>query len=111
MGNACAQLDRKPVLITTLNSLASGNSLIFPIISDHNSNFIWGTNVTGATNTFVPRTLLCRARLVFRSDDSGTQFYYFIVVCEDNSSSLIVINQENLEFPDQWYAQDTRVRH
>jgi hypothetical protein len=56
--------------------------------------------------------MFCRARLVIKGDDRGEQYYYFIVVTPPGANSIAVtVDQNNLEFPDQWFAQDVRGAH
>jgi hypothetical protein len=67
----------------------------------------WGIN--NQTLRLFLQTQYCRARLVFKGDDGGEQYYYFIIVMpRDHTSRAFVVDQRNLEFPDEWFAEDIR---
>lgn len=54
-----------------------------------------------------PRPPFCRARLVLKGEDRGEQYYYFVLITPPGGMPSAV-DQRNLEFPDQWFAEDLR---
>jgi hypothetical protein len=56
-----------------------------------------------------PSPNILRARLVLKGDGGEEQYYYFLLVSRRGEGGVtIVVDQRNLEFPDQWFAEDIK---
>ena len=77
--------------------------------TDEQSEIMWGS--PPSSHKIYPRPVYCRARLVFKGDEGGEQYYYFMLITPPHQAEMVIaIDQRNMEFPDQWFAEDIRAR-
>jgi hypothetical protein len=106
---------RNRLFLTEFQNQTRGQRIFVPVLTeeDHTQprGLQWGNDPLDEKQPMrrFPRPIFCRARLVLKGDDRSEQYYYFIVVTQGGANSIAVaVDQMNLEFPDQWFAEDIR---